>query len=172
LLTCFGASLIVAVFSLAVDSPWVQIYDSQFIRYSQQIWEQWWLSMQALVDPAQEGRLYIARYWNHAAIFPLRTSVLLILLTLLFIKGFTQARNPVIAALNFLGQHALSVYILHLLLLALVEISGIKPTTGWQTWLLIFALVGLSSLAILIMQRGAPRLRRTINNLDPDTEQS
>jgi hypothetical protein len=169
LITLFGISLVIAAFSLALDSPWVYRYNSEFIRYSSQLWQQWWISAQALVTPTLEGTHYVARYWNHAAIFPLRVTALLILVTLLFLKLFSQTKSRSVAALNFLGTHALSVYILHLVLLAGIEVSGLKPSSAWQTWLLIASLLTLSSLTIVTMQRGVPRLRRAVNSLDPDT---
>lgn len=170
LVLAFGAALVIAVFALSADTPWIYHYDSMFVFFPGSIWQQWVGTAQALIGPVDPtGITRTARYWNHAAIFAFRTLALLILLTLLFIKLIPQANTRLLRIANYLGSHALSLYILHLVMLAGVEVSGIKPQTGWQTWVLIGIVLGISAGLIRLAQHGWPRLRQAVSGLDPDT---
>ena len=53
--------------------------------------------------------------------------------------------NPIARYTNWLGTQALNLYILHLVLLAVVEVSGLHSTAGWQTMLILIGVIALSS---------------------------
>ena len=84
------------------------------------------------------------RFWNHGWIFPLRALPLLVLGLVVFLGLIRQLRNPVLTFLDWMGRQALNLYILHLILLAGLEVSGLHPAAGWQTLLVVAAIVATS----------------------------
>lgn len=169
--------LVVTVFALTINYPWTFTYESVFQRYSFSYVDQISLSLKYLFGADQIGySSYAARYWNHASIFPLRVIGILVFTTFIFIKVFQNIPKhwllqKATSFLNYLGSHALSLYIIHLLLLAIIEVTGLKTWTGWQTWILVVGLIGLSAALVSIRERKAlPFMKRLIDGLDPDTQ--
>lgn len=170
-------SAIVSIFALTVNYPWTFTYESVFQRFSFSYVDQIGLSLKALFSAEQIGSSdYVARYWNHSSIFPLRVIGILVFTTLIFIKLFQNIPRQWVLQrathfLNYLGSHALSLYIIHLLLLAIIEVTGLKTWTGWQTWILVITLIGVSAALVSIRERKAlPFIKHLIDGLDPDTQ--
>ena len=47
-----------------------------------------------------------------------------------------------------MGQHALNLYIYHLVMLAVVEVGPWHPRTGWQTLLVVAVIIASSRLVL------------------------
>jgi uncharacterized membrane protein len=96
-------------------------------------------------------------FWNHSAagaialLFPLAASLLLALAL-----PQALARVRAAAAALALGRHALAAYVAHLVLLGMVELSGLAPVNAAQTWILVFAL----AVATWALARGLDHFRR------------
>lgn len=141
-----GASAVLSIFVLLTSHPWVTHPASAITYYSADRVAAVWFSIQDLFGLYDgQPKTTIVRYWNHSWVFALRVLPLLLLGTLISLNTFKKIRHPLIGYVNWLGTQALNLYILHLLLLALVEVSGLKPDTGWQTLLILVAVIGLSS---------------------------
>jgi len=145
-------TFLIGVLLSAIDYPWTFYYKSQFSYFSRDIVLNSVYSIADLLGlksfiatsfglPEARSFLATASYWNHSSIFPLRTLGILTLMLTGFIFLFRTANSPLTKFGNYLGQHALTLYVYHLLFLSLIEISQIKPTEGWQTWLLILIIL-------------------------------
>lgn len=110
------------------------------------------------------------QFWNHSSIFALRVTGTLTLVLALLVVIFTRYNNRWTQVLNTIGQHALLIYVLHLLLLGALEISGVKPTTGWQTTLLVISLVMIGFGVILIRNKSGSFRRKLFDSFDPGTQ--
>lgn len=141
----FGASLLTGLFALSNAYPWItqptttlEIYPGdrvQSVLYSMQDW----IGMYA-----GEKQLRMTVYWNHSSIFPWRALPLLIALLWGFLTLFKPSTHPVIRYFHWMGGQALNLYILHLLLLAPLEVLGVKPASGWQTLLVVLGIIAMA----------------------------
>ena len=157
----FGGLLIagiIAVFGFVTQYPNTFVYKSYFTFYASQPLDNLYQSLLALFSDEAVGRQRLVGFWNHSSIYPLRFTVLILFGLILSVKLFKNASQPALKFLNALGSYGLTIYVYHLMVLALLEVTGIKPQTGWQTLLLILALI-LSGYAII----------RNRIRLDPDT---
>ncbi|OUR87074.1 hypothetical protein A9Q81_26790 [Gammaproteobacteria bacterium 42_54_T18] len=113
-----------------------------------------------------------AHFWNHSSIFLFRTSGGLTFILVVFMLAFANSSNSskVTRVLNNVGKYALFVYIFHLVLLGVLEVTGIKPTTGWQTWLLVVALVLLGATIIQMRNKSDGVRRKLLDSFDPGTQ--
>ncbi|MCG8315085.1 MAG: DUF1624 domain-containing protein [Pseudomonadales bacterium] len=150
-------SVVVAAFAFAADYPNVLVYKSSFTLYSTNPLEQFYQSLTFWNDSGSASLATFA-FWNHSALYPLRFTVLLACGLLIAIKAIKHANYPGLGFLNALGSYGLTIYVYHLMVLAALEVTGLKPQTGWQTLLLIVAFIISGYLLI------RNRLR-----IDPDT---
>ena len=141
-------SAVIAVPAFLTDYPNTFVYRSSFAVYSHSLPEQWWQSFLHLFAAGEAAGSRPAGFWNHASLFPLRYSFVIILLLVLAIKVIQHTGNRLLVFLNALGSYGLTIYVFHLVILAGMEVSGIKPVTGWQTLLLILVLMGSGYLLI------------------------
>lgn len=113
-----------------------------------------------------------AHFWNHSSIFLFRVSGGLTLILVAFMLIFENRKNTskITSVLNRVGKHALFVYIFHLVLLGILEVTSIKPTTGWQTWLLVITLVLLGAAIIQLRNNSNSVRRKLLDSFDPDTQ--
>lgn len=141
----FGLSLVMGVVALVAPYPWITHPLTEIHVYPGDRIQQVLFSLQDLVG-LYDGTYQreTVRFWNHGWIFPLRALPLLVLGLILFLGLVKQARNPALRFLDWMGRQALNLYILHLVLLAAVEIGPWQPTTGWQTLLLVAGIVAAS----------------------------
>jgi hypothetical protein len=140
-----GGSLLVALLALSTPYPWVTHPTTTLHFYPGDHVQAVLFSLQDMVG-AYNGQAQVRNtaYWNHSSIFALRALPLLVLMLLIFLKVFKSARHPVTGFCNWMGSQALNLYILHLLLLAPLELSGLKPSSGWQTLAITAAIIALS----------------------------
>ena len=124
----------------------------------------------ALGDDSHLPMQASVRFWNHSSIFPLRVTGGLSLVLLAFIFCFKHYANRATKTLNELGKHGLLIYVFHLLLLGVIEVSGIKPVTGWQTWLLIMVIVALGVGIIRMRDKSGNVRRKLLDSFDPGTQ--
>ncbi len=113
-----------------------------------------------------------AHFWNHSSIFLFRVSGGLTLVLVIFMLIFANSKNPskVTHVLNNVGKHALFIYIFHLVLLGVLEVTGIKPSTGWQTWLLVLTLVLFGAIIIQMRNKSGGVRRKLLDSFDPGTQ--
>lgn len=147
-----------AILTMVIDYPNVFVYQSQFHWYAAAPEQQFIQSLLHLFSSEPAPNVRVAGFWNHASVFPLRYTVIIVLLLILAIKLIRQSSHRAMIFLNALGSYGLTIYVFHLVILAGLEVTGIKPTTGWQTLLLIFALM-----------LAGYRLIRNRFHIDPDT---
>lgn len=140
-----GASLLISLFSLSNNAAWVTHPLSSIRLYPGDRVMSVIYSLQDMIG-LYNGNVQVrtTAYWNHAAIFVPRALPFLILGLMLFLSVFKVAKHPLTVFFNRLGSQALNVYILHLLLLAPLELLSLKPATGWQTMLLVAAIVAVA----------------------------
>lgn len=147
------ASLL-AFLAFVIDYPNTFVYYSGFKIFGQSLPQQWLDSALYLVSGDAPYTVRRAGFWNHAAIFPLRYCVVIILFMIIVMKAIPSASNRLLVFLNALGSYGLTIYVFHLVMLAAMEVSGFKPVTGWQTLLLILLL--MISGYLLIRHRISP----------------
>lgn len=113
-----------------------------------------------------------AHFWNHSSIFLFRVSGGLTFVLVIFMLAFANSKksSKVTHVLNDVGKHALFVYIFHLVLLGVLEVTGIKPSTGWQTWLLVLTLVLFGAIIIQIRNKSDGVRRKLLDSFDPGTQ--
>ncbi|WP_461422576.1 heparan-alpha-glucosaminide N-acetyltransferase domain-containing protein [Ketobacter sp.] len=148
-----GLSLPVAIWALASDLPWVTHPVSQIHYYPGNRLSSVWYSLQDAFGlyhgPDRTGSV---RYWNHAAVFVCRALPLLVAGLMVALHFKASSRHPLLKMLNrpldWMGRNALNLYILHLVLLAMVEVSTLKPAQGWQTLLLLAVILSMSAWAL------------------------
>jgi len=109
-------------------------------------------------------------FWNHSSAFPLRVTGGLTLVLLAFILCFKNYENSATRTLNMIGKHGLLIYVFHLILLGIIEVSGIKPVTGWQTWLLVLLIVCLGVGIIRMRDKSGKVRRKLLDSFDPGTQ--
>ena len=140
-----GISLLVAVLALLDRSPWVTHPANSIWLYPGDRLQSVLYSLQDLAGLYQgAARQITVYYWNHSWIFALRTLPLLILGLILSVTTLHYIKHPVLRFLEWMGKQALNLYILHLVLLALITVVGLTPATGWQTLLLVAAILAIS----------------------------
>lgn len=140
----FGGILLAAIVGLlfmVVDYPNTFVYKSHFSWYTDDPTRQLWQSLVHLFQQTPPDSYRVSGFWNHASVFPLRYSIVIMVVLVLFIKLINRSRHPAIRFLDALGSYGLTIYVYHLIVLAGVEVSGFKPQTGWQTLLVILALM-------------------------------
>lgn len=142
-------SLLVSLFALSVDYPWVTRPTTSVHLYPGDRIQSVIFSLQDAVG-LYNGTVELRSiaFWNHSSIFPLRALPLLVLMLMAFILAFRHTQHATIKFFNRIGRQALNVYVLHLLLLAVFEVSGLKPNTGWQTLLICVGLVAIMPLIL------------------------
>ncbi len=140
-----GGSLLPAMLALASDYPWTVLLPTTLHLYPGDHIGSLLASLQDMVG-LYNGAVQVrtTQFWNHSSIFALRALPLLVLMLIVFLSAFRSARQPVVAFCHRMGSQALNLYVLHLVLLAPLELTGIKPTTGWQTLLVVAAIVAVS----------------------------
>ena len=151
---------VISLLSLGGDYPWIMRHTVDFKQYTVPQNEVLWASLLDLLGK-YKGHINDVnlRFWNHSCVFIFRTMGILGGLICLFIGlGYylftsTDSRNGVFYWLNRLGQRALTLYVFHLIILAIVELSGLKPANGWQTWLMVFGMLLMSPLVINLTDR-------------------
>jgi hypothetical protein len=131
----------VSLLAFVVDYPNTFIYRSSFSWYAATLPLQWRDSALGLFGLAEATSIRQAGFWNHASIYPLRFTFVIILFMVIAIRLIRQQSNPLIRFLDALGSYGLTIYVYHLVILAGMEVSGIKPQTGWQTLILILILM-------------------------------
>lgn len=139
------ATLLTGALALASSAPWITQPPTTVHQYPgdrvQAVWHSL-LDVVGLYDGAVHSG--VVRYWNHSWIFPLRALPILVAGLILFLGLIRHTRRPALQFLDWMGRQALNLYILHLVLLAGVELSGIKPVTGWQTLLMVALMLALA----------------------------
>ena len=147
LFVLFGISLVVGLIALVAPAPWITYPESRIVHYPGDPVQSTLHSLEALVG-LYHGHPYVERirYWNHGWIFAFRAMPILVLGLIGFIGAFQQLRGPVSRFLDWMGRHALNLYIYHLVMLAVVEVGPWHPRTGWQTLLVVAAIVASSPL--------------------------
>lgn len=148
----FGASLLVGIIALLEHSPWITSPVSAMTVYPGDRLQSILHSLQAVVGlydgPSQTVQV---RYWNHGWIFAFRALPILLLGLIVFIAGIRQTNNAALRFLDWMGRQALNLYILHLILLAAVEVSGLKPVAGWQTLLLVATILAMAPFMLRVV---------------------
>lgn len=145
LFALFGASLLLGLVALAAPFPWITHPLTEIRTYPGDRIQQVLFSFQDMVGLyGGTPHLSSVRFWNHGWIFPLRALPLLVLGLIIFLGLIRQLRNPPLRFLDWMGRQALNLYILHLVLLALVEVGPWQPSSGWQTLLLVAGIVAAS----------------------------
>ena len=138
-------SMVAGLLAMLAHSPWITQPANTITVYPGDRVSAVLASLQDLLGLYDGPRHHqLVRYWNHGWIFPLRALPILVAGLLLFLTAIRQIRNPVLVFLDWMGRQALNLYILHLVLLAGVEVSGMTPQVGWQTLLLVAAIVAMS----------------------------
>ncbi len=145
LVMLLGASLITGLLALAAPFPWITQPVSTVMTYPGDRIQSVLFSLQDLLG-LYEGASTVqqVRFWNHGWIFPLRALPLLVLGLVLFLGLIRQLRHPALRFLDWMGRQALNLYILHLILLAGLEVSGLHPVAGWQTLLVVAGIIAAS----------------------------
>ena len=173
------AFVLVSVMSLLLDYPWVLKHTVVFFHYGFSPVDALWGSLLDLFGLFEgEVREAELRFWNHSSVFIMRAlgpiSVLLCLLLWLFSEKNTgrrevddKTKNDLtsvggrsIQGLNWLGQHALTLYVYHLVFLAVLEVIGFKPLTGSQTWILVGIISLFCPLVIILISQVEALWRR------------
>ena len=142
-----AASSVIALLALLQPHPWIVFPRSSITQYPGNRIDTVWFSILDFVGLYQgQSATAIVRYWNHTWIFPMRVLPLLVIGLMVSLNTFKKPlANPIARYANWLGTQALNLYILHLVLLALVEVSGLHSTAGWQTTLILIGVIALSS---------------------------
>lgn len=155
LLLLLSFSTPIALFALLANQPWTTHPASSVIHYPGSQIQSVLFSLQdwlGLYDGNK--RVSSVRYWNQSAIFALRVLPLLLLGLILSLQWPKPAANSTKMSttgfftqgfFNWMGVQALNLYILHLVLLAIVEVSGWRPYQGWQTICILGVIVALSA---------------------------
>ena len=167
----FGMSLPVGLLALMAAAPWTTHPANEILLYPGDRLQSVIFSLQNLVG-LYDGEVQHAtvQYWNHGWIFSLRTLPILLLGLLVFLVAVTTARHPVLAFLVWMGKQALNLYILHLVLLAMLVVTGMHPVAGWQTLLMVIVIVALAPLLLRHMSFVPLRIGRT--NTDTHSTQT
>ncbi|MDX1694441.1 MAG: heparan-alpha-glucosaminide N-acetyltransferase domain-containing protein [Ketobacteraceae bacterium] len=134
-------SAVIALLAFVADYPNTFIYRSHFAWYASSLPAQWLESALNLFSRGNDSALVKAAFWNHSSIYPLRFTFVIVLFMVPAIKLFRRTQHRVIRFLDALGSYGLTIYVFHLVILAGLEVSGIKPQTGWQTLVLIAGLI-------------------------------
>ena len=163
----------IGLLSITSQSPWTVDVKSEFLLfYGDPVTAVLHSIQHALgIGDVQPSKVK-AHFWNHSSIFLFRVSGGLTLVLVIFMLAFKNRSNSskVIHVFNNVGKHALFVYIFHLVLLGVLEVTGIKPTTGWQTWLLVVLLVLLGATIIQIRNKSGGVRRKLLDSFDPGTQ--
>jgi hypothetical protein len=140
-----GISLLPGMLALGSDYPWTVLLPTTLRLYPGDHVGSLLASLQDMVG-LYNGAVQVrtTQFWNHSSIFALRALPLLVLMLIVLLSVFRSAQQAVVAFCHRMGSQALNLYVLHLVLLAPLELSGIKPTTGWQTLLVVVAIVAVS----------------------------
>lgn len=140
-----AATLLTGALALASSAPWITQPPTTIHQYPGDRVQAVWHSLLDVVG-LYDGPVYtgMVRYWNHSWIFPLRALPILVAGLILFLGLIRHTRQRALQFLDWMGRQALNLYILHLVLLAGVEVSGIKPVTGWQTLLMVALMLALA----------------------------
>lgn len=152
-----AAAAIGAVGTLAVvvvGAPWTTRCESLYPAHEGLV------AILELVRPASEREA--VAFWNHSAagflgLVPVVAGVLWLTVALPWPRRGPLAGGGLV---GLLGRHALVAYVGHLLLLGLLELSGLTPRTATATWALVGALAAaatLGSAALEARRRGRPR---------------
>lgn len=140
-----GVTLPLALLALLADAPWVTYPSSEILMYPGDRLQSVLFSLQDLLGLYDgTARQVLVKYWNHGWIFALRVLPVLLLGLMLSLSLIPVARNPVLVFLEWMGQQALNLYILHLVLLALLVVAGVNPVYGWQTLLVVMIIIALA----------------------------
>lgn len=141
-----GGSTVVAILALLDHSPWITHPANLVWHYPGDRLHGLLHSLQdALGLYEGQAQAVQVRYWNHGWLFAMRVLPLLVLGLMVFLATLPVIHHPVLRFLEWMGKKALDLYILHLVLLALVmELAGFHPASGWQTLLLVLAILALA----------------------------
>jgi hypothetical protein len=158
-----GSSLVLAVGALAIDHPWIThpatertVYPGNEVR----------MALAAITDMLglYEGDKAVRAvgYWNHSAIFLARTLPLLLGGLMLAIHLWPHVRGRCSRALAWMGREALNLYILHLLILALCQVAGWRPTSGVWGLALVAGIVAVAPVCLRYLSFVPWRLGRVV----------
>lgn len=113
----------------------------------------------ALLELDKASPRVAATFWNHSALGAL---ALLLPIGATLAVAQSVGRRLTLAPLALLGRHALAVYVVHLGLLGVADLTGLTPKSPAQTWLAIATVtVGCLGSAWLLELRTAGRRRDT-----------
>lgn len=155
-------ALMTLPFSIAavlIDYPWTIVHKLTFLHFNYDPVQNGMLALQYLLGESTiEPQTYQPGFWNQSAIFLPRTAALLFVILAIFIACFSRyplqnSASKVVHLLNYLGKHALFLYVFHLIILAVLSLSGITPGNSWQTLTLVFVLLASGGLTLYGTQR-------------------
>lgn len=139
------ASLLGGLFAMSIDYPWITHPLTTLHFYPGDRIASVLYSLQDVIGLYNgKAQVHTTGYWNHSSLFAPRALPLLVLMLMAFLAAFKAPQPRIIGFFNWMGSQALNLYILHLLLLAPLELTGLKPASGWQTMLLVCAIVAVS----------------------------
>ncbi|MEW6058148.1 MAG: acyltransferase family protein [Bdellovibrionota bacterium] len=133
---------LLGLIGFATPEAWTHFVKSQYVLYGNDETVIGWirsLSHEVILSS------YFVSYWHYTISATVRLAFPLAVLigsSLAFNKSFM--RLPGFSVLVKLGEYALSVYILQLIVLGVLFTAKVFPSEAWQTWLMIIALVAFS----------------------------
>lgn len=146
LLIVLAVASILSIFALQEPAPWISYPTSKIAIYEGDRVTAVFNSILDLFGlyhgVKQEAEV---RYWNHSWIFVVRCLPLLVLGMLISLNSLKTIKQPILIFANWMGTQALNFYVLHLLLLAAVEVLGAHTHHGWQTLFLVCAVLATSA---------------------------
>jgi hypothetical protein len=132
-----GIGLIIWFFPFSPLEYWTQTYPSIYNHFvTGQTGLDYLQSMGVVNGYTKVG------FWNHTfiSVFRLFVPLTLILGLLVILSNFLKNYFPA-HVLARLGRHALGLYLLHLSIIAVADISGFRPTSALIDWVFIIGLI-------------------------------
>jgi hypothetical protein len=145
-------ALLIGLGALALHQPWITYPATERTVYPGTPLES---ALAALADAAGlyngESSVRAVGYWNHSAVFLARTLPLLLGSLMLAIYLWPSAHGRVSRFLTWMGREALNLYVLHLQILAVYQVSGLLPPNGAWGLALVVGIVLLATQVLKVM---------------------
>jgi len=134
-----SASLPLLGACLASGASWVTRQPSLYLDYGGNV------AGLSLLEGLPQTRT-VTTFWNHSSIGAVGLLPLLGASLLLFVAPQHQTMSLLpFRLLRLLGRQALAVYVGHLLVLGVISMAGMGPTSAFGTWLLVAMLTALAA---------------------------
>jgi len=127
-----GVSIVPLAVVLLAGAPWTDLHASVHPDYGGEV-----ALTEIFTVPRAEARLV---FWNHTVAGCLGLLLPLSAVLRVFVLLTPTLNRLPMSLVGLIGRHALLAYVGHLVVLGVLELSGLGPRSPWHTWALVAAL--------------------------------